>query len=102
VYAARAAAATSHPLSTLVAIEILGSGGNAVDAGIAAVAVQCVVDPLMTGVGGDCFALFTPKGRAVPVALNGSGRAPAAAPAEWCRERGIGIAQHSPHAVQAP
>ena len=102
VYAAHAAAATSHPLSTLVAMEILGSGGNAVDAGIAAAAVQCVVDPLMTGIGGDCFALYLPKGRKVPVALNGSGRAPAAAHAGWYRERGIDITQHSPHAAMVP
>jgi gamma-glutamyltranspeptidase / glutathione hydrolase len=102
VYAAHAAAATSHPLSTFVAVDILGSGGNAVDAGVAAAAVQCVADPLMTGIGGDCFALFASKGRAVPVALNGSGRAPAAAHAEWYRERGIDITQYSPHAVMVP
>lgn len=81
---------------------MLRSGGNAVDAGIAAAAVQCVADPLMTGIGGDCFALFAPKGRATPVALNGSGRAPAAAHAEWYRERNISITQHSPHAVMVP
>jgi gamma-glutamyltranspeptidase/glutathione hydrolase len=80
----------------------LGSGGNAVDAGIAAAAVQCVVDPLMTGIGGDCFALYAPKGRTVPVAINGSGRAPAAARAEWYREYRIDITQHSPHAVMVP
>src|SRR5258708_37280660 len=102
VYAAHAAAATSHPMSTLVAVEMLRSGGNAVDAGIAAVAVQCVVDPLMTGIGGDCFALYTPKGRSAPIALNGSGRAPAAAEAAWYRERDIAITQHSPHAVMVP
>jgi gamma-glutamyltranspeptidase/glutathione hydrolase len=102
VYAAQAAAATSHPMSTLVALEMLRSGGNAVDAGIAAVAVQCVVDPMMTGVGGDCFALYAPKGRATPIALNGSGRAPAAAEAAWYRERNISITQHSPHAVMVP
>src|SRR5258708_25139312 len=102
VYAAHAAAATSHPMSTLVAVEMLRSGGNAVDAGIAAVAVQCVVDPLMTGIGGDCFALYTPKGRSAPIALNGSGRAPAAAEASWYRERNVAITQHSPHAVMVP
>ena len=102
VYAAQAAAATSHPMSTLVALEMLRSGGNAVDAGIAAVAVQCVVDPMMTGVGGDCFALYAPKGRAAPIALNGSGRSPAAANAAWYREKNIVITQHSPHAVMVP
>src|SRR5882672_3240886 len=89
-------------MATQVAVEVLRAGGNAVDAGIAAVAVQCVVDPLMTGIGGDCFALYTPKGRSVPVALNGSGRAPAAAEAAWYRERDIAITQHSPHAVMVP
>ena len=102
VYAAQAAAATSHPMSTLVALEVLRSGGNAVDAGVAAVAVQCVVDPLMTGIGGDCFALYAPKGRATPIALNGSGRAPAAADAAWYRENKVAITQHSPHAVMVP
>jgi len=102
VYAAHAAAATSHPMSTLVALEVLRSGGHAVDAGDAAVAVQCVVDPLMTGIGGDCFALYAPRGRAAPLALNGSGRAPAAAEASWYRERNIAITQHSPHAVMVP
>jgi gamma-glutamyltranspeptidase/glutathione hydrolase len=102
VYAAHAAAATSHPMSTQVAVEVLRAGGNAVDAGVAAVAVQCVVDPLMTGIGGDCFALYTPKERAAPVALNGSGRAPAAAEAAWYRENNITITQHSPHAVMVP
>ncbi len=102
VYAAQAAAATSHPMSTLVALEMLRAGGNAVDAGIAAVAVQTVVDPMMTGVGGDCFALYAPKGRATPIALNGSGRSPAAANAAWYRERNISITQHSPHAVMVP
>ncbi|MGV7032453.1 gamma-glutamyltransferase family protein [Methylobacterium symbioticum] len=102
VHAGEAAVATSHPLSTLTAIEVLRSGGNAVDAGIAAVAVQCVVDPLMTGIGGDCFALYAPKGAAVPIALNGSGRSPAAATDAWYLENGVTITPTSPHAVTVP
>lgn len=102
VYAANAAVATSHPLSTLAAIEVLRAGGNAVDAAIAAVAVQGVVDPLMTGIGGDCFALYLPKGAARPVALNGSGRSPAAAHDAWYLERGLSITPTSPHAVTVP
>ncbi|SEH26943.1 gamma-glutamyltranspeptidase / glutathione hydrolase [Methylobacterium sp. 275MFSha3.1] len=102
VYAANAAVATSHPLSTLAAIEVLRAGGNAVDAGIAAVAVQCVVDPLMTGIGGDCFALYAPAGATKPIALDGSGRAPAAATPDWYAEHGVAITPTSPHAVTVP
>ncbi|KQO66041.1 gamma-glutamyltransferase [Methylobacterium sp. Leaf87] len=102
VYAANAAVATSHPLATLAGIEVLRSGGNAVDAAIAAVAVQGVVEPAMTGIGGDCFVLYTPKGVSAPVALNGSGRSPAAAHDAWYLERGLAIGPTSPHAVTVP
>lgn len=100
--AGEAMIATSHPLATAVGLEVLMAGGNAVDAGLAAVAVQCVADPLMTGIGGDCFALYAPTGGAVQ-ALNGSGRAPAGATIEALRAQGITeIAQTSPHAVTIP
>jgi gamma-glutamyltranspeptidase/glutathione hydrolase len=94
--------ATSHPLATATGIEVLREGGNAIDAAIAAVATQCVVEPQMTGIGGDCFVLYAPAGRDV-IALNGSGRAPAAASVAALKGRGVDeIAQTSAHAVTVP
>ncbi len=103
VHATEGMAATSQPLSTLAAINVLQAGGNAMDAAVAACAVQCVVEPGSTGVGGDCFVLYAPRGGDRVIAYNGSGRAPAAATAEWYAERGIReLPLHSPHAVTVP
>lgn len=100
--AANGMAATSHPLGTLVALDVLRGGGNAVDAALAAVAMLSVVEPAMTGIGGDCFVLYSKAG-APPLALNGSGRAPGKAHVEWYAERGIDeIAVPTPHAVTIP
>ena len=95
-------AATSHPAVTLAAIDILRSGGNAVDAAIAAIALQGVIDPHMTGIGGDCFAIYAPAS-GQPVAINGSGGAPAKAELGWFRQQGlVSIPDNSPHAVTVP
>ncbi|MGA0561305.1 gamma-glutamyltransferase [Ancylobacter sp. VNQ12] len=95
-------AATSHPSSTLAAIRVLEAGGNALDAAIAACAVQCVVEPGSTGIGGDCFALLAGEDGKVH-AFNGSGRAPAALTAGHLRRAGLTqIPRQSPHAVTIP
>jgi gamma-glutamyltranspeptidase/glutathione hydrolase len=100
--AANGMVATSAPMASLAGLDVLRSGGNAMDAAIAAVAVQSVVEPQSTGIGGDCFVLYSKKG-AQPVALNGSGRAPKAATVEWFTERQIHqINTQTAHAVTVP
>lgn len=101
-FADRAMIATSHPLASAAGLAVLSEGGNAVDAAIAAVAVQCVADPHMTGIGGDCFVLYAPKGGAVR-ALNGSGRAPGRATPEALHALGATeLAQTSAHSITIP
>ena len=96
-------AATSHPAATLTAIETLKAGGNAVDAAVAACAVQCVVEAGSTGIGGDCFAMISLGGSADIRAYNGSGRTPAGLSLAALRDAGITrIDRHSPLAVTVP
>src|SRR5215470_16948507 len=88
VFACNGMAATSHPLASQVANDILKAGGTAADAAVAAAATLAVVEPHMTGVGGDCFCLVAKPG--APVwGYNGSGRAAAAASAAALWERGV-------------
>lgn len=102
VIACEGMAATSHPLASRVAIETLRAGGNAADAAVAAVAVLCVVEPHMTGIGGDCFAMIHVPGKPV-WGYNGSGRAGARASLEAVVAQGLRtIAPDSIHAVTVP
>jgi gamma-glutamyltranspeptidase/glutathione hydrolase len=95
--------ATSHPLSTFAALEMLRSGGNAMDAAVCAAAVQAVVEPQSTGIGGDCFVLYCPQGEGSVLAFNGSGRAPMAASAAWYAEKGFQqIPTYGAHSVTVP
>jgi len=65
--------------------------------------VLSVVEPMSTGIGGDCFCLYAPAGQRRVVALNGSGRAPQAANIDWFESQGIGALENtSPHAVTVP
>src|SRR4051794_21850706 len=102
VIAGEALAATSHPLATLAAIDVLRLGGNSVDAAVTAVAVLCVIEPHMTGVGGDCFALIAEDGKPV-WGYNGCGRSGAKASTETLLAKGMrAIEATSPHAVNVP
>ena len=99
----QAMAATSHPSATLTALRIMEAGGNAMDAAIAASAVQCAVEPGSTGIGGDCFVLFAPEGSDKVVAYNGSGRTPAALTLDWFTQRGLTeVPRQSAAAVTVP
>ena len=92
--ASRAMAASSQPLATMAALRMLGQGGNAADAALAAAAVLCVAEPMSTGIGGDLFALVWRDGEAA--ALDSAGPAPASVDAT------TPVAEHGPRSVTVP
>jgi gamma-glutamyltranspeptidase / glutathione hydrolase len=81
--------ATSQPLATAAALEILRAGGSAVDAAIAANAVQCLTEPVGCGLGGDLFALVWEAKAKRLHGLNASGRSPRGLTLDKLRELGV-------------
>lgn len=98
-----AMAATSQPLATQVAVEVLRDGGSAVDAAIAANAMLGLVEPTGNGIGGDLFAIVWDADREELHGLNASGRAPEAMTREFFEEAGYDrIPQRGPLPVSVP
>ena len=101
VIARNGMAATSHPLATLSAIDMLREGGTAADAAVAAVATLCVVEPHMTGIGGDCYCLLAKSGQQ-PWGYNGSGRSGTNTSLDALRAQGVSTLDRSIHSVTVP
>lgn len=81
-------AATSHPLATQVALDILKKGGSAVDAAIAANACLGLMEPVSNGIGGDLFAIVWDAKTQKLYGLNASGRSPKSLTLDYFLENG--------------
>jgi gamma-glutamyltranspeptidase/glutathione hydrolase len=103
VIAPHGMAATSQPLATQVALDILKAGGTAVDAAIAANAALGLMEPTGNGIGGDLFAIVWDADKKELTGLNASGRAPQAMTLEYFQENGIDtIPSFGPLPVSVP
>lgn len=103
VIAQHGMAATSQPLATQVALDILKKGGNAIDAAIAANAVLGLVEPTGNGIGGDLFAIVWDADTKQLYGLNASGRSPAGLTLDYFKENGYSsIPAHGPLPVSVP
>lgn len=91
VIAQNGMAATSHPLATQVALDILKLGGSAVDAAIAANAVLGLMEPTGCGIGGDLFAIIWDSKTQKLHGLNASGRSPKSLTREYFIENGYDL-----------
>ena len=103
VYAPHAMAATSQPLATQIALDVMKQGGSAVDAAIAANAALGLMEPTGNGIGGDLFAIvWDPKTKTLH-GYNGSGRSPKALTLDEFKRRGLtDIPPHGPLPVSVP
>src|SRR5271168_3887899 len=95
----RGAVAANHPLAAQAGLLALRAGGNAVDAAVATAAALAVVEPMMSGLGGDGFYHVYQQSTRRAVVFNGTGPAPAAATPE--RYAG-GIPRIGPLSVSIP
>lgn len=103
VIATQGMAATSHPLATQVALDILKAGGNAVDAAIGANAAIGLMEPTGNGIGGDLFAIVWDEKSKRLYGLNGSGRSPASLSLEHFQRLGLeSIPPFGPLPVSVP
>jgi gamma-glutamyltranspeptidase/glutathione hydrolase len=103
VVAQHGMAATSIPLATQAALDILKQGGSAVDAAIAANAVQTLLEPVSCGLGGDLFAIVWDAKAKKLSGLNGSGRSPASLSLEeFQRQKLAHIPPQGPLPVTVP
>ena len=99
----RGMAATSQPLATMTALEVLKRGGHAVDAAIAANAVLGLVEPTGNGIGGDLFVIIWDNENKRVTGFNGSGRSPRSLTlAEFRRQQLDSIPNLGPLAVSVP
>jgi gamma-glutamyltranspeptidase/glutathione hydrolase len=103
VIATNGMAATSHPLATQTAINVLKEGGNAIDAAIAANAVLGLVEPTGCGIGGDLFAIVWDAESKKLYGLNSSGPSPMAMDIDFIKEKGLDrIPAYGPLPVTVP
>jgi gamma-glutamyltranspeptidase/glutathione hydrolase len=95
--------ATSQPLAAMAGLDMLRAGGTAADAAVATAAMLNVVEPISTGIGGDCFALYWDAKTGQVSALNGSGRAASGASIESLHALGYQrMPRFTGHAVSVP
>jgi gamma-glutamyltranspeptidase/glutathione hydrolase len=103
VIARNGMAATSQPLATQAALDILKNGGNAIDAAIAANAVLGLVEPTGAGIGGDLFAIIWSADKGKLFGLNASGKSPRSLKLEYFSQNGYEfIPAYGPLPVSVP
>ncbi len=103
VIAPHAMAATSHPLATQIALDVMKQGGSAVDAAIAANAALGLMEPIGNGIGGDLFAIVWDPKTGKLHGYNGSGRSPKSLTLDHFKQQGLtDIPAHGPLPVSVP